>query len=80
MDNKSRRDFLKHSSLGVSGAALAGVIPGLNISAASAAELIDPLAPKDPHFQAKIKSVIWLSPTLLVLLPLGVGLFDYAVF
>ena len=38
MDNKSRRDFLKNSSLGVGGAALAGVIPGLNISAAACAE------------------------------------------
>lgn len=30
------------------------------LSAASAASLADPLAPKDPHFAAKAKSVIWL--------------------
>jgi hypothetical protein len=74
MDNKSRRDFLKNSSLGVGGAALAGVIPGLNISAASAAELIDPLAPKDPHFPAKIKSVIWLHQNGA---PSTLDLYDY---
>ncbi|HEY0893432.1 MAG TPA: DUF1501 domain-containing protein, partial [Cellvibrio sp.] len=74
MDNKSRRDFLKNSSLGVGGVALAGAIPGFNISAASAAELIDPLAPKDPHFPAKIKSVIWLHQNGA---PSTLDLYDY---
>ena len=56
----SRRDFLIHTGLGFGGAALAGFVPGLTINSATAAELIDPLAPKQPHFPAKIKSVIWL--------------------
>jgi len=43
------------------GAALSGVLPGGGFfSAASAAELVDPLAPKQPHFPAKVKTVIWL--------------------
>ena len=74
MDNKSRRDFLFNTSLGIGGAALAGFIPGLNISAATAAELVDPLAPKQPHFPAKIKSVIWLHQNGA---PSTLDLYDY---
>ena len=59
MTNNSRRDFLLKAGLG--GAALSGVLPGGGFfSAASAAELVDPLAPKKPHFPAKVKTVIWL--------------------
>jgi len=59
MTNNSRRDFLLKAGLG--GAALSGVLPGGGFfSAASAAELVDPLAPKQPHFPAKVKTVIWL--------------------
>jgi len=59
MTNNSRRDFLLKAGLG--GAALSGVLPGGGFfSAASAAELIDPLAPKKPNFPAKVKTVIWL--------------------
>ncbi len=53
----SRRDFLLRSALG--GAALGGLIPGFG-GAAMAADLIDPLALKSPHFAPKVKSVIWL--------------------
>jgi hypothetical protein len=61
MSNDSRRDFLIKSGLGLGGAAMSGIIPGLGaFSAAHAAELLDPLAPKSPHFPAKIKSIIWL--------------------
>jgi len=61
MTTKSRRDFLLKSGLGLGGAALSGFIPGLGfLSAAQAADLLDPLAPKPPHFPAKVKSVIWL--------------------
>jgi uncharacterized protein (DUF1501 family) len=59
MNHHSRRDFLLKAGLG--GAALSGALPGGGFfSAASAAELIDPLAPKQPHFPAKVKTVIWL--------------------
>jgi len=59
--DSSRRDFLLKSGQGLGGAALTGLIPGIGaFGAASAAELIDPLAPKPAHFPAKVKSVIWL--------------------
>lgn len=63
MSNKSRRDFLVNSGLGLGGVALSGFLPGGGFfSAASAADLAaaDPLAPKSPHFPAKVKTVIWL--------------------
>src|SRR3954469_24407520 len=73
--SSSRRDFIKNTGLGVGAASLAGVIPGLGtISAATAAELIDPLAPKAPHFPAKIKSVIWLHMNGA---PSTLDLYDY---
>ena len=59
MNSKSRRDFLLKAGLG--GAAMSGFLPGGGFfSAASAAELVDPLAPKPPQFPAKVKTVIWL--------------------
>ncbi|PPD49104.1 MAG: hypothetical protein CTY13_04015 [Methylobacter sp.] len=62
MSNKSRRDFLVKSGLGLGGLAASGFLPGLGgFSAAMASDLVvDPLATKQPHFPAKVKSVIWL--------------------
>ena len=61
MSIHSRRDFLLKTGQGLSGAALAGLVPGLgSIGFARADELIDPLAPRQPQFQARVKSVIWL--------------------
>jgi hypothetical protein len=75
MSNDSRRAFLFKSGLSLGGAALGGLVPGLGaLSAARAAELLDPLAPKDPHFPAKIKSVIWLHQNGA---PSTLDLFDY---
>jgi hypothetical protein len=75
MSTKSRRDFLVKSSLGLSGAALSGFIPGFGaFNAAYAADLVDPLAPKQPHFPAKVKSVIWLHMDGA---PSTLDLFDY---
>lgn len=75
MSNNSRRDFLLKSGVGLGGAALSGLIPGAGLfSAATAAELADPLAPKQPHFPGKIKSVIWLHMNGA---PSTVDLFDY---
>ena len=71
----SRRDFLIRSGQGLGGAALSGLIPGMGlVSAATAAELVDPLAPKQPHFAAKIKSVIWLHQNGA---PSTLDLYDY---
>jgi len=66
MSHTSRRDFL---ALG--GAAALG---GLPLHAAWASELTDPLAPKQPHFPAKAKSVIWLH---MAGAPSTLDLFDY---
>src|SRR5438105_552896 len=75
MSTKSRRDFLVKSGLGLGGAALSGLIPGVGFfSAARAADLIDPLAPKQPNFPAKVKSVIWLHMNGA---PSTLDLFDY---
>ena len=77
MSNDSRRDFLRKSGLYLGGAAaFSGVIPGLGgFSAAYAADLAaDPLAPKAPHFPAKIKSVIWLHQEGA---PSTLDLYDY---
>jgi len=75
MSQHSRRDFLAKSGLGLGGAALSGLVPGVGaFSAAYAAELEDPLAPKQPHHPAKIKSVIWLHQNGA---PSTLDLYDY---
>jgi hypothetical protein len=75
MNNPSRRDFLLKAGVGLGGVALSGFLPnGGFFSAASAADLVDPLAPKSPHFPAKIKTVIWLHMDGA---PSTLDLFDY---
>jgi hypothetical protein len=75
MNNKSRRDFLVKSGLGLGAFALNGMLSGGGfMSAAFAAELADPLAPKQPHFAAKVKSVIWLHMDGA---PSTIDLYDY---
>jgi hypothetical protein len=69
----ARRDFILRT--GGAGLALSGLIPGLgNFQAALASELADPLAPKSPHFGAKVKSVIWLHQNGA---PSTLDLYDY---
>ena len=71
----SRRDFLLKSGHGLGAAALAGLIPGTGLlSAAHAAEAPDPLAPKAPHLNAKVKTVIWLHMNGA---PSTLDLYDY---
>ncbi|MGZ5780100.1 MAG: DUF1501 domain-containing protein [Burkholderiaceae bacterium] len=73
--SNSRRNFLRKSSIGLGGAALSGLIPGVGgFSAAYAADLVDPLAPKKPHFPAKVKTVIWLHQDGA---PSTLDLYDY---
>ena len=76
MSNTSRRSFLHRSGQYVGGAAaLSGFVPGLGlVNAALAADLVDPLAPKAPHFAAKVKSVIWLHQNGA---PSTLDLYDY---
>ncbi len=78
MNTTSRRNFLLKTGQGLGVAAVAsmgGLIPGAGIfSAAQAAELLDPLAPKSPHFPAKVKTVIWLHMNGA---PSTLDLYDY---
>jgi hypothetical protein len=62
MGTHSRRELLFNSVYGLGGLALAAHLPGGGIFAtpALADSLVDPLAPKAPHFAPKVKSVIWL--------------------
>ncbi len=59
---RTRRDFLKRVGNGFGLLALAGLLEqeGLLVSPARTAEAANPLAPKQSHFPAKAKSVIWL--------------------
>lgn len=59
---QSRRDLLFRTGYAVGGLALAAHMPGGGLLAtpALAASFVDPLAPKEPHFPAKAKTVIWL--------------------
>ena len=75
MKNLTRRDFLLKSGLTAGSFALSGLLPGGGvISAAFAADLVDPLAPKQPHFPAKVKSIIWLHMDGA---PSTIDLYDY---
>jgi hypothetical protein len=62
-DNVSRRQMLARCGGGAGLLGLLGLLEQeglLTDSARAAAQKIDPLAPKKPHFAAKAKSVIWL--------------------
>jgi len=83
MKNQSRREFLLKAGLGAGAFGLSGLLPGGGvISSAFAADLIDPLTPKQPHFPAKVKSVIWLhmdgAPSTLDLYDYKPGLIKLA--
>ena len=58
---RSRRDFLRNAGSGLGAFALASMLDrdGL-LPKASAAQTVDPLAPKKPHFKPTAKSVIFL--------------------
>ena len=75
MKNSSRRDFIIKSGNSLGGLALSGMLPGGGfLRSALAADLVDPLAPKQPHFPAKVKTVIWLHQDGA---PSTLDLFDY---
>src|ERR1051326_7965954 len=56
---RSRREFLQRAGGGLGLLALAGLLEQQGLLAAPSA-LANPLAPKQSHFPAKAKSVIWL--------------------
>src|SRR5258708_2842763 len=73
----TRRDFLKDCSLGLGAMALSGLLPRCGSptdSSAGLADLMNPLAPKAPHFPGKAKAVIYLH---MAGAPSQLDLFDY---
>ncbi|MGZ5789863.1 MAG: DUF1501 domain-containing protein [Burkholderiaceae bacterium] len=74
MSTKSRREFLQQSGAGLGALSLAGLVGTGEAFAAEESKYVDPLAPKQPHFPAKAKSVIWLH---MAGAPSTIDLFDY---
>ncbi len=58
----TRRQFLSRAGQGFGMLALAGLLQeqGLLVGPAAAASTVNPLEPRQPHFPAKAKAVIWL--------------------
>src|SRR5436309_2415601 len=56
----SRRDFLRRAGGGFGMVALASMLAEDNLLAAPDPRLVDPLAPRSPHFTPRAKSVIFL--------------------
>jgi hypothetical protein len=84
MSTQSRRALLFNTVYGLGGRTLAAHMPGGGIFTAPALAdtLLDPLAPKQPHFPPKVKSVIWLhmdgAPSTLDLYDYKPGLIKLA--
>jgi hypothetical protein len=61
---RTRREFLWETGAGFTGVALAGMLGNdffaRNASAEPAGKFVNPLAPKEPHFKPKAKSVIFI--------------------
>ena len=72
LQNVTRRHFLQGAGLNVGAIALASLMDGP--SGAAPAEVANPLAPRQPHFPAKAKRVIYLHMTGS---PPHLDLFDY---
>jgi hypothetical protein len=63
--NRTRREFLWETGAGFTGLALAGMLDDdflakQSVAADGKTKFVNPLAPKDPHFKPKAKSVIFL--------------------
>src|SRR5260370_41664801 len=71
---QTRRHFFKECGLGVGKIALASLLADGAVRAQQSPRLADPLAPKRPHFPAKVKSVIYL---FMAGGPSQLELFDY---
>lgn len=73
--NTSRRQLLINAAAGLGATTLRMLLPGGGVLASPVlAATADPLAPKPPHFPAKVKSVIWLH---LNGAPSSLDLYDY---
>src|SRR6516162_8993464 len=72
--SQTRRHFFKECGLGVGKIALASLLAESAVRAQQSPRVADPLAPKRPHFPAKVKSVIYL---FMAGGPSQLELFDY---
>jgi len=70
LQHLTRRHFFRESQVGLGAIALSSLLAG----EASSASVVDPLAPRRPHFEAKAKRVIYLHLTGS---PPHLDLFDY---
>src|ERR1700683_1222324 len=72
----SRRELLINTAGGLGGVAtLSMLLPGGGLIASPAlGDVVDPLAPKPPHFPAKAKSIVWLHQFGA---PSSLDLYDY---
>src|SRR5438045_7112485 len=57
---RTRREFLWEAGAGFTGVALAGLLPPEVFAQEPTRPGANPLAPREPHFQGKAKSVIFL--------------------
>ena len=61
--HRTRREFLWEAGAGFTGLAMTGLLTAdkfFSSSASAATPFVNPLAPKEPHFNGKAKSVIFL--------------------
>jgi hypothetical protein len=63
LQHLTRRHFLQQSQLGIGAIALSSLLGRDGVAATPLPEVINPLAPKLPHFAAKAKQVIYLHMT-----------------
>lgn len=63
LQHLTRRHFLSQSQLGIGAIALSSLLAGDGLAAMPLPEVINPLAPRQPHFPAKAKQVIYLHMT-----------------
>ena len=70
---QTRRHFLRQSQLGIGALALSSLL-NRNAAAAATSDVLNPLAPKQPHFAAQAKQVIYLHLTGS---PPHLDLYDY---
>src|SRR5262249_44481233 len=71
---QTRRHFFKECGLGLGKIALASLLADGQLRASDARRIANPLAPKRPHFTAKVKNVIFL---FMAGGPSQLELFDY---
>jgi hypothetical protein len=74
LQNLTRRHFFKESQVGLGAIALSSLLAGDAPAASGASKVVNPLAPRLPHFAAKAKRVIYLHLTGS---PPHLDLFDY---